>query len=630
MSRNYKFLSRCKIKKITNIEFFKTHKVKFVLGLFFLFFLFSNIFLTSSLQSFTNPIYGGDYYYQLGCVNHVKFGGDVFSNCNLDSSNSNYMPVYSFLVGNFAKVFDLSGMSAMFIFSSLLVVLNFLLMFFMFRSFNLSNFTSLFGSILITTVSPILKYTEFSRFIIVPILIIILKRFYDNQNYLNSVLLGIIVGVSSISHSVLLPASYLFLGTIFILLSFDKSFKKFYLKLFELKYFILVSFFIVVIISSFYWFSPIFEFGLKTSENFFMWNGVGDLSKFSLQIFMFMEIIKAVFFNVTNIFGALKSILFISSICYICYKIYSKKVFDKIEKFSLFYLVVSFLLIFSYFVTVPLFNISFLPDYLFLMVGHIFILIVSLIYFDKIYSNLSLKYKVKDCLNLIIKSFLILILLSIYFSTVLSVTNDFWYGVGKNSISSDKTELAEFIINNSEVNDVILTTKNIGFVLNSLTGRKLVTSKRAQGDPFENMDVRDLDQAIILYSDNQDLRKELIKKYNIKYFYWNVNWKTSEFNFKDNKIVSKNEPLLAFDSVEKRKYLDENEIKYFVYNDYVDSFLQGENHPKFDLIVVSPENYYKNSSFIWNSKFNELLNPVWSYKDRNGQELAILFEVIIK
>ena len=182
------------------------------------------------------------------------------------------------------------------------------------------------------------------------------------------------------------------------------------------------------------------------------------------------------------------------------------------------------------------------------------------------------------------------------------------------------------MISNGDINDVVLTTKELGFTINALSGRKLISVRRAQNDPFIDMDSREIDQAIILYGDNNVVRKSLLEKYSVDYVYWDSFWIKSEYTIDNSgRVISSFDPLFVFDSEENRKRLDKNGVKYILQNTWVDPSLSGEDYNTFDLLLISPENY---QSFVtpWNSGLDKYLTEVFR-SERGGQVLSKIYKV---
>jgi len=590
------------------------------------FFLILNISLTHNMQQLPSPLYGGDDYYQMGCINHIRYGGDPSENCNLMSDNPGYLPFFGMLEAAFANLFNLSTFVSELIFSGVLIVLSVSITYLLFRKIFKRIDIAAVGVLLFARSYPFLKYTEFATYIMAPLLVFAAYLFYKEQNWGRTLFLGVVLGISAITHSVLFPTGYI---VVFSLLCYmvlgrkitglnKKEVFENFKKLLPYAFVILI---LSISISMFYWFEPIFKSHIQTSPHYLEWNGPGDMSMLGLKLETLWIMIRNTFFS----FGSIKSAV-ISSLCILgVVFLFSLKRKSDDLKFVLFVLSTGIVWALSYFITMPLFHIHFVPNYIFSV--FIWVLIIGFALFSLL------------CLDMLIgrvgklgthKRFLFILLLILLIFSNISLTNaireDKWYGVSQNPPPAYQQDLQEYVIENTDVNDVFLTTKEVGFMLNALTGRKLVGSRRAQNDAFENMDPREMAQAVILYGNDTSTKKELIKKYNVKYLYWDYYWIRSEYYLDEaGRVTGWFDPLIAFENQTYIDLLERNNVSYFVRNTYVDPSLKSQYHPTFDLILISPQNYYS-TAHPWHSNLDPYLEEVWSYEE-NGMVIARLYAV---
>ena len=141
-----------------------------------------------------------------------------------------------------------------------------------------------------------------------------------------------------------------------------------------------------------------------------------------------------------------------------------------------------------------------------------------------------------------------------------------------------------------------------------------------------DMEERQAAAAIILYGNNTEVKKQLIKKFKIKYLYWDVNWFSSEFQVQNNQIVGIYDPLILIDDGEGNEIqLDENGVIYEKLNYWLDPSGRGDKYKKMDLFLITYNNY-RNSPQPWKEDLNELMSEVWSY-DMNENKVAILYKI---
>jgi hypothetical protein len=223
---------------------------------------------------------------------------------------------------------------------------------------------------------------------------------------------------------------------------------------------------------------------------------------------------------------------------------------------------------------------------------------------------------------------LILILVILTIPVVMNTNNNQWAQSAKSDIPAYMSSLQTYLTKNTNVYDTILSTNEISFAVNGISGRKVMVSRRAQNDPFMDMDRRQIDAAIILYGNDTTKKLELLKKYDIKYIYWDYYWISSEFQA-DNKgqIVGTFDPLLTFKDYKYSSDLDRYGVKYIQDHTWVDPAVKGDQMRKYDLYIVSPNNY-NNFTEPWKNDLDKYLEQVWDY-EQSGQKIAILYRVKI-
>jgi hypothetical protein len=140
------------------------------------------------------------------------------------------------------------------------------------------------------------------------------------------------------------------------------------------------------------------------------------------------------------------------------------------------------------------------------------------------------------------------------------------------------------------------------------------------------MESRELAAAIIFYGNDSQAKKELLKKYDIHYLYWDTFWIQSEYSFNDQgQVNSWFDPIVLFDSADKRDILQKYNISYFSQNTWLDPAARGPDFNKFDFIFISPQNYY-NFTHPWNPGLDSYLQEVWNYS-QNGQVVSRLYKI---
>ncbi len=571
----------------------------YVLLIIIIIYLIFQFNLISQFQQLPSPLYGGDLYHQLGAINHVKYGGNPFKSFTNSDPLPSYFPLYTFLIGNFAKLFNLNAITAMFFSSYILMILSIMIMYIfsylLFKNKTIALFTTLFFNSL--ACFPVLKYTLFTQKIVFPLFFLFLFLTLKTNKYIYATLAGLVYGLGSISHgtffieiTLLIPilVGYSFFAHKKEKLLFKKDFRT-----------ILIIFLIGFLIAQVYWFKPIFIYHGNIPNKITEWGQV-NYSLLRVQMKFVFESLKKIFFDFHTLFSSMISILCIFAIFFI----FSLKKHILITKYLSFLSISLFVIPFHFLLTIPLFGLEFSPHYMAMFsFGLLKPLLASFSIFIFIHSIKNTKK-----LNLVLIILLILIVLGSISEFNKKVKEDKWIRVGMQPLPSYLFEVSNWIIENTNVNDKFLSTKEIGSAINALTGRKFVSIRRNQHSIISEVDQREADLAVMLYGNNDSLREKLFKKYDIKYLYWDYYWLNSEFQFdQEGNFIGYFDPIMVIKSNKFIDYFESNNISFKEEYMVIDS--AKRNNPdikKFHVLVVYPT--YFNVTHPWSKNLDKYLN----------------------
>ncbi len=624
MSKKTKHPIFTKKESINYFEKYKLYIVFSLLAIFIVIAFLVQLNFINKLNRLPAPLFGGDHYYQAGVVEHLRAGGKFMDSSSLSEGMPAYLPGYGGAVAIFANLFNLPTIKAMLIFSLILLIASYLVWFILFKKIFNNYYIALFGTVLINSIVEyysviILKYTEFTRFIIVPLFILFLFNFYLKKNILNSILLGIIYGILSFSHSVG------FMGATLILLFFaiyefiswiiKKEFKK-YLK----TVFIFWIIFAIVggIISLIYWYKPVFVNHLDMSSYDRGHMDTPDFYRPDVQFKFIGTTITSSLFNFTNYRTLLISLLSIIGIIFLIIN----KIKDLALEFVKLFLFGCLFANFSYFITEPIFHFNIIPTYVLLIYTSIAVTILS------IYAIFKLKNNHDELMVLITLTLILSLFIWGQIQKDKYYNTDQWMlSIGKNEFYPEYNSLEKYLKENLTINDVVVTSKELGFAINSISGIKLISGRWAHnGDPYSDLPQKETDLAIILYGDNLKYKKELLKKYNSHYLYWDYRWISQEFIFDEKgNLLDYSDPLMTLNKDKYKTQLINNNVKFIEYTGKIDPTVSSDEYRKFDLLIISPENY-RSAEKPWNENLDESLEEVWSHK-QNGQKIAILYKL---
>lgn len=574
------------------------------------------------LKSLPSPIYGGDYYYQLGHVYHFLRDGAFMESSSLYDALPTYMPVYPWIISLITKITGLDALHGMFYTSIIFKLLSILLWVVFFRLLFKGKLPMIALGVAMILFSNIiiLKYTTFALAIMLPIFLSSLWIFYNARSTKNSILFGVVYGLSSLTYTIFFVGITLMIVMLFIydLYRYSleknrnttlKSISKEYLTVF------LVSLPLILI----YWYEPIFVHHLHMYYNRSKLD-FPDFSKSSVAIGFLFETLKKIFFNSKGIYEIFISLLNILGVIMLFF--YKD---DKLRNFILFYFISSLAITFSYFITEPLFDSNFIPYRMNLFFINSSILLLELYGIYAIFNLLKLSMRT-TWFTVFILGMVFLIHGYMSFS---GQTKSKWYQRGLQPTNPIFTSVGEYIREHSTVEDVILTTKELGFAINSVSGNKLVTGRWAQnGSPYTDLSQRDVDTSRILYGKNDEIRRDLLKKYNVKYVFWSNYWVPSEFTFnRKGKVVGIYDPLIAFDKPIYRHQLEREKIYFLKTRFWLDPSARKKTIRQYDILITSPQNY-RRASKPWTRDLDGLLKKVWNYRV-GDHEAAALYKVEI-
>jgi hypothetical protein len=542
----------------------------------------------SSFKQLPSPVYGGDIYHQLGAVNHVKYGGNPFRSFTTLEGLPSYFPIYSLLVGGFARIFNASGISAMYIMSIILFCIGIAIVYTIFsKIFN--KYTGLCAAMIFpggtVFARGILKYTEFATLVAVPLFFLFLILFFQSKRkWIFAALSGIAYGIASLSHGESFFLITLILPLIFLYMLFFQfyDFKRFDFDAIKKGWKKNLALFMIIFIIGFaiaqaYWFKPIsmalngtrgvLAFSnddIFSSGNFF-WDGILNLFNFS-----------------SPFFGLLSTLFILGIILPFIIKGYDKKLI-----FIFIFSAYLILLPFHYVITEPLLGFSLVPVH---TMGHAYPIAKALIcscaifYLIKLFDAKKVRIFGIACFGLI------LAFLLIWYFTYLNT--DTWVTAGRTELDSVLRYTSDWIKENTDVNDVFISTKEISSAMNALSGRKFVSLRKNHVERFLDFMQREADLAVMLYGNNSQKRAELFKAYNVKYLYWDGFWFQSEFIFNENgTAIDFYDPVLVFDTEFYRNYFIDNGVKFIAKKMQISASRRGDpNTKEHDLLVAIPAN----------------------------------------
>ena len=604
--------------------------------------LFAHYRIAGPLQQLPSPLYGGDDYFQLGQTNHVAAGGNPLGSATIEGTLPAYFVTYSLLSGTATWIMGSDAITGELAFSTLVVVTAAVVMFLLAFQVTGAPGSAALAAILLVNpkLMPVLKYTHFTALTMVPLLLLVLHRFRNGRSIQRALLVGIVYGVASLSHSAGFIGGSLLLASSFAVDLWGVWRRAEISAAWQLLQAYSVILVVGLPIALLYWWDPIFVHHFKTSPHYLEWNHA-DLGRFDDQVASLLDWLGRRFFSFGNLRAGTLSLLSLLGLVSLGSAVRRRKTPPTRRKERraaaqrpetspvntdsagtlILLLVVGVGLSYHHLLTMQLFGFHLVPSRLrMFLYPAVLCLIASGAHY--VYCRLSSV----PWLRLGYYPALFVLVLVLQNKSVEAKFADRWYKKGCTELAAQWIDLAAYLKENTRISDTILTTKELGFAVNALSGRKLLATRRAHNDAFVDMDERELDEALILYGSDPKMRRALLRKHKIDYLYWSDYWIRSEYRFSaQGKLTGTFDPLIAFATEEHERLLRDNGVKFRVATTWVDPAFRGKKYPRFKMILVLPSNY-RGARTPWRADLDPLLEKVWHFETR-GREIACLYRV---
>jgi len=581
-------------------------------------------------RSLPSPLYGGDLYYQQGVVEHILAGGNPLASSSIRGGVPGYLPLYPTLVAAFAFLFRLTAYDGLRYFAVLIAFLTPLAWYLPFRKLTGSAWWSVIGSLALVYIGsvmngmlalPVMKYTEFTFSLMLPLFLYALHREYDDPGAVNAGLLGLFYALLTLSHTIVFIGATFLLAVVLagrtvLVLNRDgapalavRGWAR------QALAFAAVSLPLLLL----YWYQPIFVHRLHMPYDR-VHIDFPDYGVSSVRLDFLAWSVKDLLFSFSDLHHGIRNVLFLFAL-YSLVRNSGKLFRDPAVTFLGSLWAASFLATFSFFMTEPLLGMNFIPPYLYgLTMPPAFVL--PAVYF---LSRSAVASRALRLAPASLAAVIVLTALIVVRSGAEQKSNRFF----RNSevpLPAGLAALADHIKRTTSVNDVFLSTKELGFMLNGLTGRKLVTNRWLhQNDPYLDLPARDLAAAVILYGSDPTARLALLRQYDVKYLYWDFNWGATEYQVNQNGQVIKMNPLHPLDRPEARALLDRYGVKYTPATTWLDPAVNLPVYRQYRVLLISRENY-RRADRPWEPGLDPYLEEVWAHEE-NGKKLAALFRV---
>ncbi len=552
----------------------KPDKADYLFVAIALFLLYLNFSFLGELKQIPSPPYGGDYYNGLGGVLHIIDGGSVFDSAQMIGETPWVPWFYHLSVALFSVVTGLEPWAALIYFSLIIQVLSLITAYILLQKITGDKYLSLLGPILFTIPFPLFKYSDFATWLVVPAFVLSLYLLLEKTSMKQAVFAGIMLGLMGLSNTQAFFMGFIIFAMFLLVFILPKLRENFM----ETAKPYAVVFIIGVLVSMLFWFWPIFVYHGQTvnpvqditspdmTNPDYLWSSISDA-------------INNLLFPYKTGIGIVFTLLNLTGLGFLL------KLKDANNRFVLVLFISLLIGIFHPLVTMPLFSLHLMN---FMMAARLTpTLNIILITFGarSVLNNFGKQKNIR----LGITTLMIILALTLSMSSIDAKNSDQWVQYGKTELAPPYAELAGWIRSNTDVNDVFLTTNEGGFMMNALSGRKVVSYRRAHASPYTDMNKRMAEQAVMVYGNNSAETTRIIEEYDVEYVIWSNRWINDEFNIDEQgQIVGFFDPLDVPNEPEYRNYWNANGVIFIELNMSLDP-APREGVPIYDVIVAFPD-----------------------------------------
>ncbi|HET9596053.1 MAG TPA: hypothetical protein VFP65_10750 [Anaeromyxobacteraceae bacterium] len=579
-----------------------------------------NAIAASGLTTLPSPLYGGDYWYQLGQTGYVARGGDPRGAASLLGTRPGYLPLYGAVAGWWTRLAGLSPIDGELTLSYAVAALGAALLLALGWAVAGRCLSGVIAAatVLATMQLPVLKYTDFTRLGTVPLVLLLLWRFWERRRAADAVLLGLGYGLVGLSHGVAFTAVSLLLaaGAAAHLASAGLH-RDPGAAIRAASQWTIVAL-VGVPVALVWWWDPVFVHGGRTSPHYLEWNAENWASA-AHRLEFARALLASRFANGTSPATALRSGLALAGVVAVLRGAVAGSV---AARFATFLLGSALALSLHVFATEPLAAWHFLPNYVAYLLLDPTLAVISGLGAARAATVLA---RGRPALATLVLAAMAVAGCGSAVAVALARRADPLVARARSEGPPEHlTDLARWLDAHAPLDAVVLTNKELGFALNAVTARKLVVSRRAQTDPFVPVDGREIDAAVALYGADPAARLEVLRRHGVRYVYWERAWIPVEFQVEGGEL-GMIDPLLVFDTPEHRARLAAAGISLLPVNTWVDPDMKGDAYRTFDLLVVMPENYARRER-PWTPQLDPLLRSVWRH-EAGGETVAELYEV---
>lgn len=574
--------------------------------------------MARDLVTLPSALYGGDYAYQMGCIRSIAATGDPMASCSACGANPGYLPLYGSIVALAARTGHVEVTRAMFGMSVVLRALSILVVF--------GVFAALFGgpvglvmACLWAALNPalLLKYTEFTGAIVVPLYALALVRALEQPGAGRFLMLGLVLAVAGYAHAVAF-AGGLAIAVVALLAAAVWRGRREHRMARELRSAAMALAIVLAcsLLALGYWWRPLVVHHGRTSPYYTEWNGGAALTTLAQRLAYTGGQLRTMLTFDSAAHAAL-SLLVLAGLVAVALGRATPT-----AGWGVLVTGVTFLWLLHPFVTEPLLHTHFVPDYVRRLLWDFMVLFLAVVPVVLAFRAIGRMGPAGGRAVQILV--LVLSVVALAGETgALAASPELVRA--RQPYPAALVAMQRWALDHTAPNDIVLSTNELSFAWSALTGRKCLVTRRAQNDAYLDMDERNRDAALILYGRDDALRRQRLHRWGIAYLLWTDGWAPSEWQRDPAGGTIRIDPLLWFRDDSAAAVLERAGVRTVDVHDWVDPTLRGEGYRAFDLTCVTADNYQA-MDHPWRPELDTLLAEAWSFRV-GGRRVAALYRV---
>jgi len=599
---------------------------------------------THTLKSLPTCIYGCDYYYETGVLM------DLYNNPThiAQSSTHDYLgftnsipKAHFYIELVFAKIFNYDYFSIWKV-EFLVLYFAFFIGLFAWYYFYGRFFTQPFLNAMLAILTigfaglPSIKYSSLIIFILPLYLIALFSLAKKDNTVLKKVLLSIalifLFVLISNMHSMGL---FIVLGSLITVVMFFvieihdfKNIKKNFSEgRNRIIYFSIITLISLIILALIGWHTLLISSGASNATKFDIHE---DLNITKNLFMMLHDNIVSIFFDFSSVLSSIRTTLFLLSIA--VFIIFIRQESSDMKKLLYWINFTFFALVFSYIITTPILHkflspphlIAFLSPVVYgIMIGYLFF---RLTHIKKLKFISSMLIPISIVLMIIISIFM-------YITLIQSFKDPFWQS-GYNELPPQYLAFQTYLKTNhiDPSNMIVLTTNELSFALNGVSGVKLLLGRQSHFFFFGDFQKIWMDGAIMLYGNNSQSTADIVDKYTQiakssgkeLYLYWDYYWIQSEYQSQNGQTYPF-DPLRFEYSDARLQQLESNGVPVAAMDNAIFEPSAQDSPYAYRMKILYVVPHYYNATHPWSPLLDPYLKKVWSYES-GGVEIAALYK----